>query len=46
MDANATNFPIIANFTSNFSDYITEIDFSSDSNRLLACGKGGARLGH
>ena len=46
MNANTTNFPIIANFTSNFVDYITEIDFSSDSNRLLACGKGGVGFGH
>ena len=46
MDANATNFPIIANFTSNFTHYITEMDFSSDSNRLLVCGKADAGRGH
>ena len=46
MNANTTNFPIIANFTSNFTNYITEMDFSSDSNRLLVCGKGGAGRGH
>jgi hypothetical protein len=43
---NASNFVIIRNFTSNFTNYIIEIDFNSDSTELLVCGKGGMGRGH